>query len=105
MVYCCEAGDATGTELIAAKVYENPRWHRFCDAADYQMGCTNAFDRRHRLAFEKKSRRGRELQFESWIDAEYEKLARLYEAGADVPRPIERSSTALLMEYSSGRGT
>ena len=34
-----------------------------------------------------------------WINNEWETLNTLYEAGADVPKPFERSGSAILMEY------
>ena len=46
-----------------------------------------------------KSRKGRALQGSRWIAREYETLALLHAAGADVPAPIARTGDGLLMAY------
>ena len=53
---------------------------------------------RDKRALANKSRHGRDLQYGSWIHAEFEIMRMLYEAGADVPEVL-RSSGAILMEY------
>src|SRR6266851_3527568 len=52
-----------------------------------------------RRAVHNKSRFGREAQFGMWIDYEFAALNALYKAGADIPRPLARSSSAIMMEY------
>lgn len=97
-VYCCQAHPSTGVELLAAKVYR-PRNNRgFKNDAVYQEGRLIR-DGHVRRAVQNKSRFGREAQFGMWIDYEFAALNTLYNAGADIPRPLARSSSAILMEY------
>jgi RIO kinase 1 len=116
-VYCCLADNShpllpAEMKLLAAKVYrpaEQAGWGndalrsgrqqgRFRNDAVYRAG-QGFLKRRDRVAFEKKSRHGREIQFSSWLHREWESLEVLYQAGADVPRPIWNSDNAILMEY------
>jgi RIO kinase 1 len=97
-VYCCQAHASTGMELLAAKIYR-PRNHRgFKNDAIYQEGrvITNGQVRR---AVQKKSRFGRQMQFGMWVNYEFDVLMALHHAGADVPQPIARTQSAILMEY------
>ena len=48
---------------------------------------------------QKKTRFGEELRHVSWLEAEFETMQLLYEAGADVPKPIMHSNNVILMEY------
>jgi RIO kinase 1 len=100
-VYCCQAGSAA--ELLAAKVYRPLEDRDFRNDAAYSAGRDKVFGRRDRLALAKKSRHGRDLQYGGWIGAEYQTLEILHAAGATVPRPISRSSGAILMEYFGDR--
>ena len=52
-----------------------------------------------RRAVQNKSRFGREAQFGIWIDYEFAALNALSKVGADIPRPMARSESAILMEY------
>ena len=122
-VYCCRAQPSTGYDLVAAKVYRpvgvkhrrNPqaayeeadlrrsfeskvKVRTFKWDARYREGRT-VTDARLRRALEKHSRMGREVQDSTWAHSEYETLSRLHAAGADVPRPLAQSGSALLMEY------
>ncbi len=101
-VYCCQAHPSTGAELLAAKIYR-PRNHRsFKNDAVYQEGrvITNGQIRR---AVQKKSRFGRQMQFEMWVNHEFDVLTALSRAGADIPQPIARTQSAILMEYFGDR--
>jgi RIO kinase 1 len=102
-VYCCQGGAAAGAELVAAKVFKPLEARVFRNDAAYKQGRTRAFGRRDKLAFAKKSRHGRDLQFGVWIGSEYKTLSMLHAAGADVPRPLSRSGGALLLEYFGDR--
>ncbi len=101
-VYCCQAHPSTGAELLAAKVYRPRNDRGFKNDAIYQEGrvITNGQMRR---AVQKKSRFGRQVQFGMWINHEFDVLATLHRAGADVPRPIARTQNAILMEYFGDR--
>jgi RIO kinase 1 len=97
-VYCCEAAPITGAALLAAKIYR-PREHRgLQDDSAYRVGRWVG-SRRLERALANKSRKGREYQFGSWVDQEWEVLTRLHAVGADVPRPVSRCGDAILMEY------
>jgi RIO kinase 1 len=101
-VYCCEAHPSTGAGLLALKVYR-PREHRgFKNDAVYQEGrvITNGQVRR---AVQKKSRFGRQVQFGMWVNHEFDVLTALARAGADTPRPMARTQSAILMEYVGDR--
>src|SRR5437588_1867106 len=97
-VYCCKANPSTGSELLAAKVYR-PRNNRgFKNDAVYQEGRV-ILDKHVRRAVQNKSGFGREVQFAMWVNYEFEALKALYKAGADIPRPLARTESAILMEY------
>jgi len=97
-VYLCDAGPSTGRKLLAAKVYR-PRHRRdFKDDSTYRAGQVIT-KRRERVAVEKKTRFGRELDHALWVDREREALATLHAAGADVPQPFGGSGSAILMAY------
>lgn len=101
-VYCCQATPSMGAELLAVKVYR-PREHRgFKNDAIYQEGrvITNGQMRR---AVQKKSKFGRQVQFGLWIGQEFEVLTTLHRAGADVPKPLAQTQSAILMEYFGNR--
>jgi RIO kinase 1 len=97
--YCCAGGPTSAVELVAAKRYRPLDSRGFKNDAVYQAGRWDAADRRTRLAFEKKSRAGREAQFGSWVEHEYRTLELLHAAGADVPAPVTKSSEVILMEF------
>src|SRR6266567_5169157 len=95
-VYCCQAHPSTGVELLAAKVYRSRNNRGFKNDSIYQEGRTIR-DGHVRRAVQNKSRFGREVQFGMWIDYEFAALNALYKVGADVPRPLARSGSAILM--------
>jgi RIO kinase 1 len=98
-VYCCSAEPSiSGAELVAAKVYRSQQHRGFKDDAVYREG-KEILDKRLKRAFDKKTRKGREVQYQTWIGYEYETLTMLHEAGAAVPRPITQGSSAILIEY------
>lgn len=97
-VYCCRADPSTGYDLLAAKVYR-PRTHRtFKNDAVYGEGRV-ILNKRDARAVARKSDWGRATKFGMWIGHEYETLSFLHGLGADVPRPLRMSDTAILMEY------
>ena len=101
-VYCCQAHPSTGVELLAAKVYRSRNNRGFKNDAIYQEG-RRILEGHVRRAVQNKSRFGREARFGMWIDYEFAALNALYKAGADTPRPLARSSSAILMEYLGDR--
>jgi RIO kinase 1 len=99
-VYRCRAASSLGVELVAAKVYRD-REHRFKNDAVYQQARGRELGLRGRAlrAFEQKSRFGLSVRAGTWVGHEYETLALLYNAGADVPHPHAAASDAILMEF------
>ena len=102
-VYLCEANPhTTGEELAALKAYHPLDRRDFRDEGLYRDG-EWIKERRVRVALEKKTRFGREVQGAIWVNREWETLGVLSEAGADVPRPIARTDEAILMTYVGDR--
>jgi RIO kinase 1 len=95
-VYCCYSTRHNG--LVAAKVYRSHKVRQFANDAAYTSGRLRRHNRYAR-AIAQKSRAGREFAFAAWVNAEYETLEMLHEAGGDVPRPIARSDSVIVMEY------
>jgi RIO kinase 1 len=95
-VYCCRGADASGGGLVAAKVYRPLERRNFHNDAIYQKGRDAAMESR---ALANKTRHGRDVQYGSWINSEYQTMRMLHGAGADVPDVFSRSNGAILMEY------
>lgn len=107
-VYCCAAHPALGVEKVAAKVYRPRMFRSLKNDAVYRMSRIqrDADGREARgeryLKAARKSAKGRAAQVTWWIDYEYETQRRLYDAGADVPRPIAHIGNSILMEFIGG---
>jgi len=97
-VWCCRGGPAAGAALVAAKIYRPIERRDFRNASVYREGQV-ILDKRLSRAVQGHTRAGRAFEFSAWIYAEWETLCRLYNAGADVPRPIARADRALLMQF------
>jgi RIO kinase 1 len=105
-VYCCTAHPATGLELIAAKLYRPRELRTLKNDAIYKAGRQLRDEegkqmkgRREKLALRQKTRFGQQLDMTWWIGNEYRTQQRLFEAGADVPRPIGHNGNTILMAY------
>lgn len=97
-VYCCRAHPNHGGEYFALKLYK-PLAHRgFRDDAIYQEGRFGRETREVR-AMRNKTAKGRVFQFGTWIGHEFATLKALFEAGADVPRPIACGANAILLQF------
>lgn len=101
-VYCCQAHPSMGTELLAAKIYRERDHRAFKNDAIYQEGRIITSGRIRR-AVQKKSDFGRQMQFGMWVNHEFDVLTALYRVGADIPRPIARTQSAILMQYFGNR--
>ena len=98
-VYLCRANPSTtGESLLALKVYHPLDRRDFRDESVYRDG-EWIKERRVRVALEKRTKFGRNIQSEIWVGREWEMLGTLSEAGVPVPRPIARSEDAILMTY------
>jgi RIO kinase 1 len=98
-VHLCRANPSTtGWELAALKRYHPLDRRDFRDESIYRDG-EWIKERRIRVALEKKTRFGREVQGAIWVSREYEMLRTLSTAGADVPTPVASSDDGILMTY------
>ena len=97
-VYKCKAHTSTGERFLVGKVYRSLKNRSFRNDSIYQQGRL-VWDGGNSRALKKKSKWGRDLQFDSWISNEFDTLNALHEAGADVPRPFAHTRNAILMEY------
>lgn len=104
-VYCCRGADAYGGGLVAAKVYRPLERRNFHNDAIYQKGRDAALSSRSKRALANKSRHGREVQYGTWINAEFQTMRMLHAAGADVPEVFSHSNGAILMEYFGDEDT
>ena len=105
-VYTCTAHPATGLDLVAAKLYRERMLRSLKNDAIYKEGRMlrdaegkQIRSRRERTAVQNKSGYGLHLDFMMWIGTEYRTQTLLYEAGADVPKPVAQNGSAILMEF------
>lgn len=105
-VYCCKAHPSLGVDLVAGKVYHEREFRSLKNDALYRQGRDVLDDqgkgvrgRRELLAMKKKTSFGQEMRHYSWLANEFSVMTRMYEAGADVPRPYTHSENAMIMEY------
>lgn len=105
-VYACTADPATGFDLVAAKLYRERMLRNLKNDAIYKAGRTlrdaegkQIRSRRERTAVLKKTGYGQYLDFMMWVGTEFRTQFELYEAGADVPKPIAQNGSAILMEF------
>lgn len=98
-VHLCRSDPTTtGEELVALKIFHPLDRRDFRDESIYRDG-EFIKERRVRAALEKHTRFGREVQGGIWVNREWETLRLLHDAGEPVPRPIERTDSAILMGY------
>ena len=97
-VQLCRANPATGENLVALKLYHPLDRRDFRDESLYRDG-EWIKERRIRVALDKRTRFGREVQGSIWVNREWESLTALSESGAPVPRPIAATHDAILMSY------
>ena len=82
--------------LLAAKRYRDLDERAFRDDAKYRK---RLGDRRVELAIAQGTRAGLSFRAQLWLETEFESLARLWEAGAAVPYPVQKLGAELMMEY------
>jgi RIO kinase 1 len=98
-VHLCRANPSTtGESLLALKAYHPLDRRDFRDESVYRDG-EWIKERRVRVALEKRTRFGRNVQNEIWVGREWETLHALAQAGVPVPRPVARTEDAILMTY------
>jgi RIO kinase 1 len=98
-VHLCRSNPrTTGETLAALKIYHPLDRRDFRDDMLYRDG-EFIKERRMRVALDKKTMYGREVQGALWVRREWESLRTLSAAGLAVPRPIEGTEDAILMTY------
>jgi RIO kinase 1 len=104
-VHLCRSDpETTGEQLVALKVYHPLGRREFRDESIYRDG-EWIKERRIRVAVQRRTRFGREVQGWIWVHREWESLTALTAAGAPVPRPIDWTADAILMSYIGDRST
>jgi RIO kinase 1 len=103
-VFRCRAAPSTGDAFYAAKVYRPMERRNFRNDATYQQGRV-ILNHRSRRAYQNKTDFGRSVQYGRWVASEYETQRMLYDAGADVPRPVACNGNAILMEWLGDEST
>lgn len=105
-VYLCQGNETTGLDLLAAKVYRPRMFRSLKNDWLYREGRSNLDESGNEVrnkgmlhAMQKRTEYGRELLHTSWLEHEFQTLKLLYEAGADVPRPLASETNAILMAY------
>jgi RIO kinase 1 len=104
-VFCCEAGPAAGSALLAAKIYRPRMFRSLSNDAQYREGRTvrNEAGKQVKLTGKgvpsRNSAKGRAFQVESWIGYEYATQELAYSLGIRTPRPYAQTGNGLLMEY------
>ena len=97
-VFRCRAGAGRGAVYFAAKVYRPRQYRRFRDDGDYQNGRV-ILSARARRAVNKRTDFGHKVHQGLWVAAEFETQQMLFDAGVDVPRPIECNGDAIVMQW------
>jgi RIO kinase 1 len=108
-VYRCQADPATGTTVLAAKVYRPGKFRNLRNDSLYRQGRMFldaqghdhdfARDTRVLRAVNKKTEFGRQVRHTSWLMHEYSALESLHRLGGAVPFPVAASENAILMSY------
>ena len=84
--------------LLAAKRYREAEHRMFHRDSEYLEG-RRVRDSRASRAMASRSSAGREMIAVLWANAEFSVLARLFEAGAPVPYPVQVLGTEVLLEF------
>jgi RIO kinase 1 len=106
-VYLCKPGAAIlDAKFVAAKVYRPRMLRNLKNDQQYREGRVDLDNEGRQIvkdadlhAMAKRSSYGEELRHQSWISHEFTTLKRLFDAGADVPRPYALTSNAILMDF------
>lgn len=105
-VYCCTAGPAVDLDYLAAKVYRPRMFRNLKNDAVYRENRQQRDERgkvvrgsRLWRGAGKPTERERAERVSSWIEYEFATQRLVYDAGADVPRPVGQIGNAVLMAY------
>jgi RIO kinase 1 len=104
-VYCCAGGPAASAQYVAAKVYRPRMLRTLKNDAAYRQSRAQLDSAGHGVRNDRRwrahqhSSRGQSERVAAWIAYEFRVQQQLYEAGADVPRPLSQIGNGLLMDY------
>jgi RIO kinase 1 len=106
-VYLCSPGPAAReSQFVAAKVYRPRMLRNLKNDQVYRDGRIDldaegkrVFKEADLHAIQKRSAHGEELRHQSWIAYEFLAMETLFAAGADIPRPYERSGNTIVMDF------
>ena len=106
-VYLCSPGPAApASQFVAAKVYRPRMLRNLKNDQQYRDGRIDldaegkrVFKEADLHAIQKRSAHGEELRHQSWIAYEFLAMETLFAAGADIPRPYERSGNTIAMDF------
>lgn len=105
-VYLCKAGAEMSVPFVAAKIYRPRSLRNLKNDAQYRVGRVDLDADGAALwkeadinAIAKRTSYGEEVRHRSWIAYEFKTLERLFEAGADVPRPYAMEKNAIVMDF------
>lgn len=105
-VYLCKSGTDMNVPFVAAKIYRPRSLRNLKNDAQYRIGRvdldadgTALWKEADINAIVKRTTYGEEVRHRSWIAYEFKTLERLFEAGADVPRPYAMEKNAIVMDF------
>jgi len=105
-VYQCLGNTTTQHKYIAAKVYRPRKFRQLRNDSLYREGRLILDDEGHEIrddralhAIQQRTNFGKRLLHTSWIEHEYQTMAMLHKAGADIPEPLASGNNAILMAY------
>lgn len=105
-VYLCKSGTDMDTPFVAAKIYRPRSLRNLKNDAQYRIGRVDLDADGSALwkeadinAIAKRTTYGEEVRHRSWIAYEFKTLERLFEAGADVPKPYAMEKNAIVMDF------
>lgn len=105
-VYLCKPGADMDAPFVAAKIYRPRSLRNLKNDQLYRVGRTDLDEDGHALwkeadinAIAKRTSYGEEVRHRSWIAYEFKTIEKLFEAGADVPRPYAMEKNAIVMDF------
>lgn len=105
-VYLCRSGTEMTVPFVAAKIYRPRSLRNLKNDAQYRIGRvdldadgTALWKEADINAIAKRTTYGEEVRHRSWIAYEFKTMEKLFEAGADVPRPYAMEKNAIVMDF------
>jgi RIO kinase 1 len=86
-----------GGNLVAMKIYKKPEERNFKNTEVYLLG--KYYQKTsHRRAIAKNNKFAKKLKHENWVRREFFMLQKLFNLGANIPKPILQIDDAIFME-------